>query len=68
MRFSHQPVGYRCPFCRVAAGEDLPGDYTRQADVVYRDGTATAFVSSAWWPGNPGHVLVVSYRRRPARA
>jgi histidine triad (HIT) family protein len=57
--FSHQPEGYRCPFCRVAAGEDLPGDYTKQADVVFRDGTATAFVSSAWWPANPGHVLVV---------
>ena len=59
MKFSHQPDEYRCPFCRVAAGEDLPDDYTKQADVVYRDGTATAFVSSAWWPGNPGHVLVV---------
>ena len=59
MKFSHQPEGYRCPFCRVAAGDDLPDDYTKQADVVYRDGAATAFVSSAWWPGNPGHVLVV---------
>jgi histidine triad (HIT) family protein len=59
VRFSHQPDGYRCPFCRVAAGEDLPDGYTKQADVVYHDGTATAFVSSAWWPANLGHVLVV---------
>ena len=59
MRFSHQPEGYRCPFCRVAAGEDLPDDYTKQGDIVYRDSTATAFVSFAWWPGNRGHVLVV---------
>ena len=59
MGFRHQPDGYRCPFCRVAAGEDLPDDYTKQADVVFRDGAVTAFVTSAWWPGNPGHVLVV---------
>jgi histidine triad (HIT) family protein len=56
---SHQPAGYRCPFCRVAAGEDLRDDFTKQADVVFRDDTLTAFVSSAWWPANPGHVLVV---------
>ena len=59
MRFRHQPEGYQCPFCRVVAGEDLPDDYTKQADIVYRDAMATAFVSSAWWPANPGHVLVV---------
>lgn len=27
--------------------------------MVYRDGVVTAFVSSAWWPANAGHVLVV---------
>ncbi len=59
MELSHQREGYRCPFCRVAAGEDLPDDYTKQADVVFRDSTVTAFVSSAWWPANQGHVLVV---------
>ena len=59
MQFSHQPSAYRCPVCRIVAGEDLPGNFTKQADVVFRDGTVTAFVSSAWWPANPGHVLVV---------
>lgn len=54
---SHRPEGYRCPFCRIAAGEDLPG--TKQADVVYRDAVVTAFIALAWWPENPGHVLVV---------
>src|SRR4051794_23339639 len=48
VRFSHQPDGYRCPFCRVAGGEDLRDDYTKQSDVVYRDDTVTAFISSAW--------------------
>lgn len=59
MRFSHQPDGYRCPACRIVAGEDIRDDYTKQTDVVYRDSAVTAWVSSAWWPGNAGHVLVV---------
>jgi histidine triad (HIT) family protein len=59
MGYSHQPEGYDCPFCRVAAGEDLGGHYTQQADVVFRDAAVTAFISSAWWPANPGHVLVI---------
>lgn len=57
--YSHQPEGYRCPFCRVAAGEDDDGHWTKQSDVVFRDDTVTAFVSSAWWPENAGHVMVV---------
>ena len=27
--------------------------------MVYHDATTTAFVASAWWPNNAGHVLVV---------
>jgi histidine triad (HIT) family protein len=57
--YSYEPDGYRCPFCRVAAGEDLGENYTKQSDIVYRDEAATAFISSAWWPENAGHVLVV---------
>lgn len=59
VKFSHQPGGYQCPFCRVAAGEELRDDYTKQTDIIFRDTAVTAFISSAWWPGNPGHVLVV---------
>ena len=55
----HQPDGYDCPFCCVVAGENLPGDYTQQSDIVLREAAATAFISSAWWPDNAGHVLVV---------
>ena len=60
--FSHQPEGYACPFCRVAAGHDDEGVYTRQTDVVYRDELVTAFINASWWPANPGHVLVVPNR------
>ena len=59
MSFSHQPPDYQCPFCAVAAGRELPADYTRQADVVYRDGEVTVFIAAAWWPNNRGHVIVI---------
>lgn len=57
--FSHAPPSYVCPFCIVVAGGDNPEPYAGQSDVVLRTGKATAFVSSSWWPNNPGHVLVV---------
>jgi histidine triad (HIT) family protein len=31
----------------------------RNDDVVWRDERTTAFVSPRWWPGNPGHVIVI---------
>jgi histidine triad (HIT) family protein len=57
--FNHAPSGYVCPFCTVVAGGNNSIPYTAQSDVVLRSGKATAFVSSHWWPNNPGHVLVV---------
>ena len=39
-----------CPFCSIVAGED-------EADVVYRDAVAVAFLDRR--PLFPGHVLVV---------
>jgi histidine triad (HIT) family protein len=40
-------------------GEDLQDDDTKQTGIVYHDREVTAFVSSAWWPRDAGHVLVV---------
>jgi histidine triad (HIT) family protein len=54
---AHKPAGYACPFCRLLAGGET--ERNRQADIVYRDEHATAFVSPKWWPENAGHVLVV---------
>jgi hypothetical protein len=28
----HTPDGYRCPFCRLAAGEDLSGEFSKQVN------------------------------------
>lgn len=61
--YVHRPEGYRCPFCRVAAGEDLSGEHSKQSDVVFRDELVTAFICTAWWPENHGHVLVVPNAR-----
>jgi histidine triad (HIT) family protein len=55
----HTPDGYRCPFCRLAAGEDLSGEFSKQVDIVSRDDVVTAFISSAWWPGNDGNAIVI---------
>ncbi|TDU91639.1 histidine triad (HIT) family protein [Kribbella voronezhensis] len=54
--FNHEPVGYRCPFCLVAAGGE--DQLTSRDDVVLESSQAFAFVSSRWWPNNHGHVLV----------
>lgn len=56
---SHEPLEYRCPFCAIVAGDNLPDNYTKQTDVVLRSDVAIAFVSLKWWPANPGHVIVV---------
>lgn len=57
--YNHAPEGYECPLCHVARGLDNDPPYTRRSDVVIRDEHVTAFVSSHWWPHNPGHVIVI---------
>lgn len=59
--YQHAPPGYECPFCAIVAGRDAPLPYTQRSDVVLRAEGATAFISSRWWPNNPGHVLVVPH-------
>lgn len=54
-----------CVFCRLVHGEDLPQNYSKQADVILRTEHVTAFVSSHWWPENPGHVLIVPNQHVP---
>ncbi len=57
MTISHEPPGYDCPFCRIAAG--TYGDLTTEHDIVRRTDGAIAFIAPRWWPNNHGHVLVV---------
>lgn len=48
----HEPDGYECPFCRIAAGP-LPDR------VVHRTEDVMVLVNIKWWPNNPGGLLVV---------
>jgi histidine triad (HIT) family protein len=57
--YNHAPENYECPFCLVVNGGSNPPPWTCQQEVVYRDEFVTAFISAAWWPNNPGHVIIV---------
>jgi histidine triad (HIT) family protein len=57
--FNHAPADYRCPFCLLAQGTDNENVLSRQEDIVLRDESILAFVSSHWWERNPGHVQVI---------
>jgi histidine triad (HIT) family protein len=49
-----------CVFCALVRGEE--SEWNSLDDIVWRDEDTLAFVSPAWWPENPGHVLVVPVR------
>lgn len=55
----HAPEAYDCPFCHVVRGVPRPLPYTQPEDVVLHNELVTAFISSCWWPNNPGHVVIV---------
>jgi len=57
MSVRHAPEGWQCPFCDIARGGE--SERTKRSAVIIEGPTMTAFVASHWWPGNPGHVLVI---------
>lgn len=57
--FRHAPAGYDCPFCDVVRRVPRPHPYTQPDDIVFHNQLVTAFISSCWWPNNPGHVVIV---------
>lgn len=54
--FNPELPEYRCPFCRLLAGERTPHDDPN--DIVWQTELVTAKVASRWWPNPPGHLLV----------
>jgi histidine triad (HIT) family protein len=51
---NHEPVDYRCPFCRNLLGDsDLP------LEILHRDEHVFVKMNPGWWTNNPGSVLVV---------
>jgi len=57
--YTHEPENYQCPFCRVSKGVEDEFVITEQSDIVFQNEIATAFISSHWWPNNPGHVIII---------
>jgi len=57
--YNHAPDGYICPFCSLAKGVDDVSQDSIQADIIYQNKDVTTFVSSYWWPNNPGHVIII---------
>ena len=58
--YTHAPPGYACPFCHIAGSmQNGAVPSTTTEDVFLRNEQITAFVAAAWWPKNPGHVLVI---------
>jgi histidine triad (HIT) family protein len=58
--YNHTPEHYDCPFCKVADNDFTnPSVSTKAQDIVLQTSLVTAFLSSHWWPNNPGHVLII---------
>ena len=57
--YTHAPENYRCPFCRVSKGKEDEFVITKQSDIVFQNEIVTTFVSSHWWPNNPGHIIII---------
>jgi len=56
--YNHAPKNYLCPFCLIVQGKKDSVE-TNQSDIIYQDRFITAWISSRWWPNNPGNVIIV---------
>ncbi|WP_022873337.1 HIT family protein [Nesterenkonia alba] len=57
---SHQPAGYRCPFCGLAAGDvSDPGNRCELSDLVYQDEDLLVFIACDGFGPHPGHAMIV---------
>ncbi|MDR6218987.1 HIT family protein [Deinococcus soli (ex Cha et al. 2016)] len=56
------PLRSECAFCELAQGR--VGEQSTPDDIVARSPHGTAFISAAWWPANPGHVLIIPNAHR----
>jgi histidine triad (HIT) family protein len=56
-RWTHEPAGYDCPFCRMQLGAH--NENNQPADVVAVTELAYARIAPKWWPDNAGAALVI---------
>ncbi len=57
--YNHEPSNYECLFCLIVEGVENEKVDTKQNDIIFSNHFVTAFVSSQWWPNNPGHVIII---------
>lgn len=56
---THKPKDYICPLCRLVNGIEDEHVISKQSDIIFQNNSITAFISSHWWPNNPGHVIII---------
>ncbi len=59
LNISHTFSDYPCPICPATLGIENETTYIKKSDIVFRDETTTAFISSFFKENNPGHVIIV---------
>ena len=64
---SHQPQGYVCPFCQLAAGTaDDQANRCELSDLVYRDKDLLVFIACDGFGPHPGHAMITPAAHREA--
>lgn len=58
--YNHEPENYTCPICIAVQGIENDDTLIAQSDIIYRDDSVMAFISSFFIGKNPGHIIVVS--------
>lgn len=57
--YHHAPDDYHCPFCLIASQQANAFVETIPDDIIHASEQVTAFISSRWWPNNPGHAIII---------
>lgn len=57
--YNHEPDGYSCPFCRRTSLDMGLGSGIHHTDIVFDNGTVTAFLAAIQRNPNDGSALVI---------
>lgn len=64
---SHEPDGYVCPFCQLAAGTaDDPANRCELSDLVYQDADVLVFIACDGFGPHAGHAMITPVAHREA--
>lgn len=64
---SHEPQGYVCPFCQLAAGTaDDPANRCEISDLVYQDEHVLVFIACDGFGPHAGHAMITPVAHREA--